>query len=267
MKISIGTNIFGNNIKQLLGIETLLRQKSFFSQNINLYAFQLHDQKEEVPIEFTKVLLERDSRDLVYSGTKAAPCIKDILDKLAETDCDYIVYTNSDILFSKKFFNYILDSDKQYTGYACSRMDIFPITSLNQPLKPYRYEVAGQDTFVIKKDWYIENRHLIKDYIIGSIWYDTALTTILKVYGQNDPIINDYPVQIAHIHHGWGSGLPSPENDYNTKLYESENETVRESWAWYYHNILIKRPDGFNMFTLYPNEKQIEKEHFDKYLI
>jgi hypothetical protein len=266
MKISIGTNIFGKNERQTLGLETQIKLKLLFPDVVNLYALQRY-KEEEIPAEFNRINLERDSRDFVYNGKKTAPCVKDIFDKLAETNCDYFVYTNSDILMSKRFIEYIIEGDGMYTGYACSRMDIHPIKSLSEPLRPFRYEIAGQDTFVIKKEWYLKNRHLIKDYIIGSIWYDTALTTILKVYGQNDSIVNDYPVQIAHIHHGWGSGLPSPENDYNTKLYESENEIVRESWAWYYHNILIKRQDGYNMITLYPNEKQIEKEHFDKFLI
>jgi hypothetical protein len=263
MKISIGTNIFGNDIKQSLGLKTQAKLKQIFPDNVNLFAFQRYNE-DEIPDTHKRILLTRDSRDFVENGKKSTPCVKDILDGLAETNCDYMVYTNSDILFSDKFIKYILNGD--YTGYACSRMDIYPIRSLDEEMKPYRYEVAGQDTFVMKKDWYIKNRNLIKEYLIGSILYDTALTCILKQYGNNDPIINDYPIQIAHIHHGWGSGVPSPENKYNTKLYNSEDEQLKEPWGWYYHNVLIKRPDGFNMFTLYPNEKQIEKDHFNKFL-
>jgi hypothetical protein len=263
MKISIGTNIFGESIKQSLGLETQIKLKTIFSDNVNLFALQ-RSKEDKIPDTHTRILLNRDSRDFVEGGKKSTPCVKDILDGLAETDCDYLVYTNSDVLFSDKFIKYILNGD--YIGYACSRMDIRPIQSLDQTMIPYRYEVAGQDTFVIKKDWYIKNRHLIKEYLIGSILYDTALTCVLKQHGQNDPIINDYPIQIAHIHHGWGSGHPSPENTYNTNLYNSEEEKLREPWGWFYNNILIKRPSGFNMFELYPNEKQIEKEHFNKFL-
>lgn len=263
MKISIGTNVFGNIHRQTLGLQTQSKLKQMFPDIINLYALQ-RTKEEIIPDTHTRILLNRDSRDFVENGKKTSPCLKDILDKLAETDCDYLVYTNSDILFSDKFIKYILNGD--YTGYACSRMEIYNIKKLEDKLIPLRYEIAGQDTFVIKKDWYIKKREYIKEYLIGSIWYDTALTCILKQHGQNDPIINDYPIQIAHIHHGWGSGNPSPENKYNTKLYDSEDLQIRQPWDWYYHNILTKRPSGFNMFELYPNEKQIEKEHFNKFL-
>jgi len=264
MKISIGTNIFGNDYKQELGIQTQVKLKQLYPDNVFLYAFQ-RDDKENVPDTHTKKLVTRDSRDFVEGGKKTTLCVKDIFDGLAETNCDYIVYTNSDVLFSDRFIKYILDGS--YIGYACSRMDIHPIKTLNDKMIPYRYEVAGQDVFVIKKDWYIKNRNLFKEYLVGSILYDTALTCILKQYGQNDPIINHYPIQIAHIHHGWGSGYASPENTYNTNLYETEREELREPWGWYYHNILTKRPSGFNMFELYPNEKEIEREHFAKYLL
>lgn len=264
MKISIGTNIFGSDLKQTLGIQTQVKLKQLFPDNVFLYAIQ-RNEAEPIPDTHERKIVNRDSRDFVIDGKKTTLCVKDILDCLAETNCDYIVYTNSDIFFSDKFIKYILEGN--YIGYACSRMDIYPVNALSDKMIPYRYEVAGQDTFVIKKDWYIKNRHLFKEYLVGSILYDTALTCILKQYGQNDPIINHYPIQIAHIHHGWGSGYPSPENNYNTKLYESEREELREPWGWYYHNILTKRPSGFNMFELYPNEKEIEKEHFSKYLL
>jgi hypothetical protein len=264
MKISIGTNIFGNDIKQTLGLETQLKLKSLYSDIISLYAFQ-RSKHEKIPLSHNLRLLKRDSRDFVEGGKKTTPCVKDILDGLAETDCDYFVYCNSDILFTSEFVKYLLQD--RYTGYACSRMDIYPINSLEQPIIPYRYEIAGQDVFVLKKEWYIKNRNLFKEYLMGSIWYDTAYTCILKQYGQNDPIINDYPVQICHIHHGWGSGLPSPENTYNTKLYNSEISQIREPWAWFYHNIISKRPGETDMFKLFPNEKDIEKQHFDKHLL
>jgi hypothetical protein len=263
MKINIGTNIFGSDLKQSLGLETQYRLKNKHPDIINLYAFQRKAEENISPLHETK-FLTRDSRDFVEGGKKTTPCIKDILDGLAETDCDYMVYANSDVLFSNNFIKYILNGD--YTGYACSRMDIHPINSLKDQMIQFRYEIAGQDAFVMKKDWYIKKRHVIKDYLIGSILYDTALTCILKQHGQNDPIVNDYPIQIAHIHHGWGSGYPSPENTYNRNLYDSEDKKLTEPWGWYYHNILTKRTDVYNMFTLFPNEKQIEKQHFGKFM-
>jgi hypothetical protein len=62
--------------------------------------------------------LTRDSRDFVENGKKSTPCVKDILDGLAETNCDYMVYTNSDILFSDKFIKYILLLFCYYFGSA-----------------------------------------------------------------------------------------------------------------------------------------------------
>lgn len=264
MKISIGTNIHGNCSRQSHAIETHQVLQSRYSDIVKLYAFQ-RDKDIKIPETHKRVLLSRDSRDFVEGGKKTSPCLKDILDGLAETDCTYMVYTNSDILLSDCFMKYILDND--FTGYSCSRMDINPIQSIKEKLIPYRYEVAGQDVFVMKKDWYIKHRNIIKDYLIGSIWFDTALTCILKQYGNNDPIVNGYPVQIAHVFHGWGSGSTCPENTYNTKLYESEISQLREPWGWFYHNILINRPNGFNMFTQLPNEKEIEKEHFGKHML
>jgi hypothetical protein len=264
MKISVGTNLFGNSNRQRLGIESQCRLKQRNSEIINLYAFQKNNNENFSEMHQTR-LITRDSRDFVENGKKTSPCIKDIFDGLAETNCDYFVYANSDIIFGDNFLKYLLDGN--FTGYACSRMDIMPINDLRDSIVPFRYEIAGQDVFVVKKDWYLRKRNIFKEYLIGSIWYDTAITCLLKQYGQNDPIINHYPVQITHIHHGWGSGLPSPENSYNTKLYESESSKIRDPWAWYYHNILTQRTNGANMFNLFPNEKQIEKEFFDKHLI
>lgn len=34
---------------------------------------------------------------------------------------------------------------------------------------------------------------------------------------------------------GWGSGMLSTENSYDTKLYESESKQITELWAWYFN--------------------------------
>ena len=263
MKISIGTNFHTPSFRQDVALHYFNNAKQHYSDIVNFYAFQ-KDISMNIPDFFKIKSLSRDSRDFVYGGIKTSPCIKDILDGLAETDCDYFVLINSDILIGKKFIDKILED--KWLGYSCSRVDVGNISNLNDPLTILRYEVAGFDAFVFNKNWYISNRDIFKEYLLGSIWFDTALNTLLKIRGQNDPFMNDFPIQIAHIFHGWGSGKKSPENDYNIKLYDSEPLDVRESWAWYYHNILINRtPTGIH-FDLYPNEKEIEKKHFDKFL-
>jgi hypothetical protein len=263
MKISIGTNFFKDNARQDVANHYFEVIHKKYEGIVNFYAFQ-KEISSNIPEFFSIEKLHRDSRDIVVGGSKSSPCIKDILDGLAETDCDYFVLLNSDIIIGDNFINKILENC--WTGYSCSRVDIAPMKSVSDPLVAIRYEVAGFDAFVIQKKWYLDNKHLFKDYLMGSIWFDTALNTILKIYGQNDPFMNDYPYQIAHIFHGWGSGAPSPENEYNTKLYDSEPSIVRDSWAWYYHNILINRTPRNIHFELYPNEKNIEKTHFDKYI-
>jgi len=266
MKIIIGTNIFGKSLKQDLALQTYATLKKKYSGIVDVYAFQFEDDTVEVPdgIVVSKSL-KRSSQDFVIGGKKKAPLIRDLYDSCAEKNTDYFIFTNSDVMISNRLIDYILT--EKYIAFGCSRMDIRPIKSLDESMIPYRYEVAGFDTFVMKNDWYLKNRNLIKDYFLGSIWYDTAMTTILKLYGQNDPFVNDYPVKCLHPHHGWGSGTPNPENDWNTKLYNTENKDVMDSWGWFYHNVLTKRTPSFYFFDLLPDEKKIEKEHFDKYLL
>lgn len=215
--------------------------------------------------------LRRDSSMFVDNSTKKLPVVKDVLDILADQSCDYFIFTNSDVIINKNLIKHINKHKPQ--AFACSRMNINQIESfdnvLNQKITPTRYEVAGFDTFVFQKEWYLDNNHIFNDYLIGMPVWDVVYAGMIKLFAGNHPLGNQNPPFCFHVEHDitWQHDPTAPERVYNRQLLEQTHldKLVFSIFDKYIVDVLIKRqPNGAFMIP-HHNETDIEQQYFNNF--
>ena len=162
MKIVIGCSTHGTGDRQKIAIDSWKQlEKKFNDVSIVNVQFNdgttLLDQAHNIKIRGLNTIytLTRSSEQ-IKGSTRKLPYINDILNSLSQQDCDYFIFTNSDIIINPNLIRYI--QNKQPSAFACSRMDINPIQSfddvLNKKIIPQRTEIAGFDTFVFNTNWF-----------------------------------------------------------------------------------------------------------------
>lgn len=248
MKIAIGTNYFGQYDRQTRAKGCLLKIKKQYSE-VSIHDVKFNDEHFAPSTEIsTHPILTRSSRDMFPASKKRLPYINDIFDVLStETDADYFIYTNSDILISPKLIDYIKNHE-DIKAMPCNRMDIYPIKSLNDNLIPYRWEIGGFDVFVLKTEWYKENRKYFEDFLMGSIWFDHHYAGVMKSL-TNDKLGNMFPPFVLHEMHNKNWSYEDPEAIYNKKQWETcKYHNMSKRWDDYFASYLKnKRKNGFVM--------------------
>lgn len=268
MKISIGTNYFGQNERQDIARQThAIVQKKH--PNVKMYNIQFADDTEnwnpESSIENLHAF-KRSSKDILPEYDKKLPFVKEAFDVLASTDCDYFVYINSDILITDRLVKYISEA-KDLQATTSQRLDIRPIKSLNDNIFAERFEIAGFDTFIFSKEWYKKHHVLFEDYLIGKVWFDHALALIIKIFGGNHKILNYLPNHTAHIFHGQQSHLDDEGNFHNKKVYENSLfKNLFYIWDDYFRFYLLKRIPMGRFIDMIDDEINFEKEYFDQHI-
>jgi hypothetical protein len=264
MKINIGTNYFGDNARQSLAREThsIIQKKH---NNVKVFNIQFEDSLEtfnnDVTIENLHVL-KRSSKNILPNYDRKLPFVRDIFDALAKTDCDIFVVINSDILITDNLIMYIEKNNIQ-TATTCQRLDINNITSLNDQIIGQRFEIAGFDGFIFNKNWYIKNQIIFEDYLLGKVYFDHAYALLIKIFGDNQKILNYSPTHIAHIFHGHGSHVEDPGNLYNKDIYENSfAKKLYYIWDNYVHSTLIQRTPHGRFLDVLKNEDNIELAYF-----
>ena len=259
MKITIGTNYFNTNDRQTRAQECLRELKRRHSE-ISLYDVQFMDDFSGLIDDFkTLPVLTRSSRD-VTDGKKKLPFVNDIFNVLSETDADYFVFTNSDILITEPLITKILS--EQIKATPCNRLDIYPLKSLTSEIIPYRWEIGGFDTFVFNNNWYKANKHHFEDFLMGSVWFDHHYAGIMKKL-TNDPLQNTFPPSILHEMHNKNWSFDDVESKFNAKQYEnSKYKHLSKVWDDYFAQYL--KNSRQNGFVLIPedHEKLLEKDFF-----
>lgn len=265
MKIAIGTNFFGNYHRQTIAIDSLIKIKSKYKNNVDLFGIQFKEEKEEIEkrSDINYIFeLTRSSRDL-FSNDKKLPYINDILNILFGLSYEYFIFTNSDVILSDRLINFILNNNIQ--AMPCSRLDIQNITTLSDTISPVRWEIAGFDTFIFSKNWFNKHRDKFHDYFIGKPYFDLAYASIIKIHS-DDLIGNKNPAFCFHIHHGIGSVTEqSLIKDFNRQTYLKYDQISSNILSYYIRNFLFKRsPDGLFLNEI-SNEQEIEKEYFKQF--
>jgi hypothetical protein len=267
MKITIGTNTFGNIHRQNIAVESWYALRDKF--DIDLYDFQFVDEQKSFSKNYnldTIFSLKRSSADLFNNGKKL-PYVNDIISDLSD-NCkgEYFIFTNSDVIIMPSLINLIKESEPDCI--SCSRLDITNVSSfenLKSEANPVRWEIAGFDTFVFKKQWYLRHKQLFQDYFLGRPAWDVVYTGLMKVYGKDFYIGNYNPPLCMHMHHGLASTInETVEKDFNINNcnLRTIDNFMGKMMGCYIHRYLIRRqPYGAFLHPI-ANEQEIEKDYF-----
>jgi hypothetical protein len=252
MKLSIGINIFGENKRQSQCIEVLKKLKTKFS-NIDLYNITFEKEKNQESSFIHLPKLTQTAKDIVKNSSSYKPTVKQFFNILAEQDCDYFIFLNSDILLSPKFINLVFN--QEYETYCVSRHDTLPIESIDQ-IKPFRIEIAGFDVWAIKKDWWTNNSFRFKDYIYAEHLWDVDYT--LTMYNHSNCLICNKLPYAFHEKHELNWDETSLEARHNSTLW---NQTpYYQNWHKFIYENLVKRPPYGQFLQPLPNEKELEEQ-------
>ena len=250
MKIAIGINIFGSYKRQDQCIEVLNRLVSKYSE-ISLYNITFEDEKNYT-LGFNHLpVLKRKAKDIIEGSISEKPIAKDFFDALSTVDCDYFLFLNSDILLTEKIIKLIMKGEHE--TYAFSRHDCYKIESLDKII-PFRIEIAGFDTWIIKKTWWVENSQHFQDYIYSEHLWDVAFT--LEMFNRSNFFMGNKEIYICHEKHDLKWNESSIEAVYNSKLWEST--PYHKKWHEFVFSYLIKRQPAGQF--LYPLNDEAEKE-------
>jgi hypothetical protein len=277
MKIVIGSNTFDTYRRQDIAVQSWKKLADEF--DVELYNIQFKDEEAVFNDSYNLnniFKLERSSKDILDTDRKL-PYVNDIISCISEVECDYFIFTNSDIIINDNLIKYI--QQNQPTAFACSRLDIHDISSfesLRDEIKPSRWEPAGFDTFVFKREWYFKTRplsgrngRLFRDYFLGQPEWDAVYAGIMKMYGNNDPLGNDYPPFCFHIKHDLKWNKPSPERDFNHNNFMNHTRDRFVYNIMQYHlkmNLVRRQPYG-SFLKVLSDEKKIEQDYFNSFLM
>jgi hypothetical protein len=267
MKILITTNTFGEYNRQTVGIQSLKKLKEEFPDIVDIINIQFQDEAEtfvnryELDVKFD---LTRSSLDVVKDPTKEKklPLVNDLFKISSQYATDYFIFTNSDVIINSNLIRYIIKNEP--VCFACSRLDIHPIndiSELKEKIQPVRWEIAGFDTFVFKKDWYLQYQHMFNDYLLGRPEFDHVYAGIMKCYGDNTPLGNQYPPFCFHIHHGLDAVMnDNPERRFNVNTLKTNPFDTLVSRLLFYnlkYNLIRRQPWGA---FLQPQSDEVQKE-------
>lgn len=267
MTISIGTNLFGSNNRQDLCIESLLKLKKEFKSEINLYNIQFKNKYNFTTNNNLHTLtnLVQKSEDYISdSNNPYLPIVSELFDTLADTDCEYFIYTNNDIIISNRLIYEIKKTKRDC--YPVSRLAIHPILSLQDPIKYSHYQVAGFDVFAVNTLWWKLNRDKFPPYILGFPAWDVHYATNMMMHSNNSTLLNKWPPHSFHIIHDspWKADKHIPERVWNENIFWKKHKfDVCKIWNKYLYEVLLKRSNEYR--TPLENELELEKKYFKNY--
>jgi hypothetical protein len=282
MKISIGINGFKkyNDLKkrEKFCIDSLCKIQN---KNTNIKLYNICYKNESVSYsQFTTLnLLEKKSNKIVHkhftreglekeynlrkteidNNLNELPIVNEIFDVLANTDCDYFLFLNNDIILSNRILKIL---EEKIDVYSISRMHIHDIDSLEDIPKLQSYSIHGFDAFLVKKDFWLEVRNVFEDMILGRFYWDTYFASMFNFLG-NCKNINKLPPVCFHIEHQSKSSENTIENYYNEDIFK-RNLLVSHTWMNYVQKVLMTRStvNDCLWYTPHSNEEQLEKVYF-----
>jgi hypothetical protein len=265
-KIALGVNLYSHNNRTDLAIESYLKIKNKFKDNIDLYNIQFKNETQEFRnhsyFSLYRCLTESSKNYIVGDSKKILPMTKECFDRMSELNYEYFIFTNDDIIVSDRYINFILNTD--YDCWPASRLAISPIKKLSDiVVADNHYQVAGFDTFCIKTIWWKNNSYQFPSYVLGHPCWDVHYATLCMKLG-NSTLCNKWPPPTFHqIHNSDWKDAPCPETDYNYNVFWKPYKFDSDMWHNYLFNVLLKRP-GINYCQPHSNELELEKKYFNK---
>lgn len=161
------------------------------------------EEKSRHKVSFINCLPSRNSSTIKPNTDK--PFLKDLINKAAESEAEWIGYVNADVSFSEEFLlklNFI--SSEGYNAISGMTYSISPnVSSLiesqkSEPLIPLR---GGRDLFLFKKELWPVIESTLPDYLIGEPEWDVGLFYVLNKLKQVklfDHCTGDFIYQLYH---------------------------------------------------------------------
>tara|TARA_R110000822_G_scaffold1158_2_gene5186 strand:+ start:3209 stop:3979 length:771 start_codon:yes stop_codon:yes gene_type:complete len=254
MKISIGINGF-KPYDELLDRERFcidsLIKLVHLNDNITLY--NICYEHEDVHYDgFETIFTIGDNTHL--------PHVNSMIETLALTECDQLLFMNNDIIVSQGLMDVF---DDEHESYAISRVHLRSMTSLDELLDMQSYSVHGFDAFGFRRDWFLTNKDIFPDAYIGKAYWD-VLYFVKCITKSKCKIVNKLPPVIFHIEHQSTSC-----KNVDKYLKFNEQQTLKEPdmhlWWSYVQNVLLKRHSYNDILWYMPfeNEEILEKEYFN----
>jgi hypothetical protein len=249
--ILIGTNTYNKYERQDLCIDGFRRLKDTCS-NVDICLVQ--EPADNVYYQDIHIIrdLKRNSSGFLKTNKKL-PFVNDIFDVLANHSKEYFIFCNSDIILSQQLINYI--NYNEIEAFGISRIEIPPIKSLVESFSPIRMEPAGFDCWVVSKKWWLDKRHLFKDYLLGRPFFDVHYTILMLLNSINRYVSNQR--LIYHIMHKSPAFVEDDCYIFNkeqTFKFYSENEKI---WGECCNNTFLKRQDIGRFLMFNPDEDNI----------
>lgn len=228
---------------QPLTFESMLYSKKFVESKynihrINLYSINYPEDDEIIPDYFIKLPYLNNSTKLKYPkiSKKKLPFLQDIFNSaLKNINADYYIYSNSDIIVNKTFYEFIIKKIYRYNYdfMIINRRDNIPkfinnirlnIEHLNLIYSLDGETHMGKDCFVIKKS--ILKKINMKDIFIAHPPWGGVLTKYLKSLSNNFKVfgLEYYTYHLGNDNNHGNSNLKNPltiKNIENSKIVES----------------------------------------------
>jgi len=172
-------------------------------------------------------LLNRSVLDIQnFEIPRKLPLLFDILYKIYETDCDYIIFTNIDIHLVPEFYNEVINYIKD--GYDCltiNRVTVHPEEYLNKTIEDIYPCVKdgefhpGLDCFIFQKKILDKIEKL--DFCIGTTSFDKYLFSYIHKYSTKTlHMLKQYLTFHIGDDRNWINDSFNDYIIYNKKIYE-----------------------------------------------
>ncbi len=287
MKISIGINTYrsqdGLQLRQQMCMDSLRKVAGIYPE-ISLYNIQYENESntfdkftalntlKEAPYQILSEYFNHHGLVDIYKDkfeshmdsikNNTIPSVYEIFNTLANTECDYFIFLNDDIILSDRFIKALYDHP-DYDCYPASRIHVFDLKSLDSPFRPESYSVHGFDAFCIKKEWWLKNRYNFPKYILGKPYWDTHYFTLCQLLGSTYTL-NKLPAVIFHPDHQSTSCTNIDIlAQYNEDIF-NRDMVCKQLWFQYVYQVLLKRPtvNDIKWYQPFPQEEELEKRMF-----
>lgn len=209
---------------QPITIESILKAKEFCKESDSVFLKYTHFVEEQIhlpkPFENLSFLSSSIHDILEESQGAKLPLLAEILNKAADVDADYVVYTNMDIGLLPHFYDYIVEYlSLGHDAIVINRRRLskkyFEDTSLAQMYSDIGFSHPGFDCFVIHKR--LIGTFDMADICIGIPFVEATLLYNIAAHANNPLYIAD-----GHLTFHIGLDVMPPRH----KLYYQHNRTV-----------------------------------------
>lgn len=181
-------------------------------------------------------LLDRSVLDLYdFKIKRKLPLLFDILNKIDEIECDYMIYTNIDIHVVPEFYNEVIKYIK--SGYDCltiNRVTIYSENILSKSIKDIYPLVKegefhpGLDCFVFQKKVFDKLEKY--NFCIGTSSFDKYLYSYIHKFSDNGAHLLK-PYLTFHIgdDREWLDGTLNDYIEYNKSVYQLCNSYINNN--------------------------------------